>query len=274
MMENREIRIIKEEDSEIRIAPDSRNVEGIGIVFNKESEDLGGFTEKIIPEAIEGVIAKSDILALVNHDQSRGLLARSQKGKGTLNFDVNTRNVKYSFEAPKFPLGDELVEGIRRGDIKGSSFAFSIAEEEWDWKRKPVPLRTIKKFDLIYDMSPCYRPAYADTTVALRNLEQIKKDTEIKDNSEQLKEVAEPEVRVDDTDTKPVVGVEPAIEPIVERIEPEVKVEEPAKEQKVNNLIHKTMTILELQDLRAQAIEQNDKIQALKRTEKRTLTEK
>jgi len=34
------------------------------------------------------------------------------------------------------------------------------------------------------------------------------------------------------------------------------------------------MTILELQDLRAQAIEQNDKIQALKRTENRTLTEK
>jgi HK97 family phage prohead protease len=168
-----EIRIIPDEDSEVRIAGNSRNVYGYGIVFNKKSRDLGGFIEIISPEAIEGVLERSDVFALLNHNIDKGILARSTNGEGTMKLDVDKKGVKYSFEAPKFDLGDELIEGIRRGDIKGSSFSFTLAKDEWDYKREP-PLRTIKKFDAIYDMSPCYREAYEDTTVALRSLDEFR----------------------------------------------------------------------------------------------------
>ena len=77
---NKEIRYFNEiranEDSE------SRKVEGYAIIFNSESEDLG-FIETIEKDAIDDeVIAKSDVFALMNHDDKRGILARSRRVKG------------------------------------------------------------------------------------------------------------------------------------------------------------------------------------------------
>ncbi len=198
-LNNKEIRSITEELAEVRLVGNSRKVEGYGIVFNSLSQDLGGFREMILPEAVEGVLERSDILTLLNHDISRGVLARSVNGKGTLNLSPDKKGVKYEFEAPRFDLGDELIEGVKRGDIKGSSFGFAVAEEEWDYNNKPVPLRTIKKFDRIFDISPCYREAYKDTTVALRSLDEHKNT--IKDKP--------PE------DAKPAAE-DPAVEPIAE----------------------------------------------------------
>ena len=50
---------------EENITTESRNVSGYAIVFNSESRDLGGFKEIITPSALDGVIAKSDVLCLL-----------------------------------------------------------------------------------------------------------------------------------------------------------------------------------------------------------------
>jgi HK97 family phage prohead protease len=202
----KEIRIVPDDDSEVRALKDSRKIEGYGIVFNKESRDLGGFQEIILPEAIDGVLEKSDVLALLNHDISKGVLARSDKGKGTMELIADKKGVKYNFDAPSFDLGDQLLEGVKRGDIKESSFAFTVAEEEWNFKRKPTALRTIKKFDMIYDMSPCYRAAYADTTVAARSLEEIRKKEE--------QNILEEELRIKTELETKAKAEEPVIDPI------------------------------------------------------------
>jgi len=175
-MDNKEIRTIDESVAEVRAIGSSRNVEGFGIVFNSESNDLGGFTEVILPEAMDGVIERSDVLALMNHDINRGVLARSTKGHGSLKLSITGKGVKYAFEAPSFDLGNELVEGIRRGDIKASSFAFKIANGGSRMERRSNGsyLRTISQFAEISDMSPCYREAYEDTSVALRSLEEFR----------------------------------------------------------------------------------------------------
>ena len=47
-------------------------------MFNAESRDLGGFTEVIQPTALDGILEKSDILCLLNHNEDRGILARSR----------------------------------------------------------------------------------------------------------------------------------------------------------------------------------------------------
>lgn len=154
----------------------NRTIVGYGIVFNSPSELLEGrFREIIKPEAINGVIERSDILALLNHDIQRGVLARSTNGMGSMNLTIDNKGVRYSFEAPNFPLGDEVVEGIKRGDIRGSSFAFTIAQggDRWERQTDGTYLRTITKFENLFDMSPCYREAYQDTTVAVRSLDEI-----------------------------------------------------------------------------------------------------
>jgi HK97 family phage prohead protease len=172
----KEIRCIDSVNAEIRLVKRTRKIEGYGIVFNKESKDLGGFKEIITPDAVTGVLEESDVLALLNHDESKGVLARSTNGEGTLDLTIDKTGVKYSFEAPDTVLGDELLSGVRRGDIRTSSFAFSVSADgqKWEKRKDDTYLRTITKFDAIYDVSPVYREAYADTTVAVRNLSTIK----------------------------------------------------------------------------------------------------
>ena len=71
------------------------------------------------------------MLCLLNHNEDKGVLARSNKGVGSLTLSIDDRGLKYSFEAPNTALGDELLEGLRRGDISTSSFAFTVKSDSW-----------------------------------------------------------------------------------------------------------------------------------------------
>ena len=164
-------------DIEFR-SEESRKVEGYASVFNSRSKDLGGFTEIIDPSAFEGVIERSDVLALLNHDQDRGVLARSRKGVGSLMLTIDERGLHYSFEAPHTALGNELIEGLKRGDISTSSFAFTVSGERWDKDEDGRYVRTITQIDKLYDVSPVYNEAYEDTTVALRSLDAVRAEEE------------------------------------------------------------------------------------------------
>lgn len=200
-------------DIEFREA-ESRKVEGYASVFNSRSKDLGGFTEIIDPAAFNGVIERSDVLALLNHDQDRGVLARSRKGVGSLTLTVDERGLHYSFDAPNTALGNELVEGLKRGDISTSSFAFTVAGEKWTKEEDGSYLRTITQIDKLYDVSPVYNEAYEDTSVALRSLEAARAEEQEEVEDEEPKddennEVKEPvvdeekEEKSDDTDSTP-----------------------------------------------------------------------
>lgn len=172
---NKEIRYFGEIRT-IEDSTESRKVEGYAIVFNSQSEDLG-FIETIEKDAIDDdVIAKSDVFALMNHDNNRGILARSRRGKGSLSLTIDEKGLKYSFDAPKTALGNELLEMLRRGDITSSSFAFTVATNGETWeKRDGRYYRTIKKIDRLYDVSPVYNPAYSETSVACRSFNDILK---------------------------------------------------------------------------------------------------
>lgn len=205
-------------DIEFREA-ESRKVEGYASVFNSRSKDLGGFTEIIDPAAFNGVIERSDVLALLNHDQDRGVLARSRKGVGSLTLTVDERGLHYSFDAPNTALGNELVEGLKRGDISTSSFAFTVAGEKWTKEEDGSYLRTITQIDKLYDVSPVYNEAYEDTSVALRSLEAARaeeekeevEDEEPKDEvveTEEPKEEEEKEENADPDSTPPTENEE------------------------------------------------------------------
>lgn len=167
---------------------DSRTVEGYAVVFNSESRDLGGFTEVIEPTALDGILEKSDILCLLNHNEDRGILARSKYGEGSLELTIDEIGLKYRFDAPATALGDELLEGLKRGDITTSSFAFTIDKDTWT-KQDGRYLRTINSFKELFDVSPVYKEAYPDTSVALRSLEKVQADEkeELKDYFTELR---------------------------------------------------------------------------------------
>lgn len=199
-------------DSEVRATRRGRTIEGYAIVFNKRSKDLGGFTEVILPEAVNEVLERSDVLALLDHDQSRGVLARSTNGEGTLELIKDSFGVKYRFEAPDTVLGDEVLSGIRRGDIRTSSFAFSVdpIEDRKNWEKQSdgTYLRTIKKFTEIYDVSPVYREAYQDTTAAVRSLVEVRTEEETSKRIADLEEEQRVKPPLESTDVAEVVEQE------------------------------------------------------------------
>ena len=176
---------------ELRGEDESRHIEGYGSVFNSRSLDLGGFQEIIAPGAFDGVIERSDVKALLDHNAERGILARSRNGKGSLSLELDERGLKYSFDAPHTNLGDEVVEGLKRGDYSQSSFAFTVESESWTKEEDGSYLRTINKIGNLYDVSIVANPAYTDTSVALRSLDAFKAQEETQIPEEVKEEVKE-----------------------------------------------------------------------------------
>ena len=126
----------------------------------------------------------------MNHDIKKGVLARSYQGRGSLKLDIDEHGLHYSFDAPKTALGDEVLEGIRRGDISKCSFAFVCGEDNWTKDENGEYIRHVKKIKNLYDVSLVYHPAYEETEVKAdtRGLDELKAQEEanniVKENSE------------------------------------------------------------------------------------------
>ena len=172
--------------NQIETKQESREVSGYAVVFDSLSNDLGGFNEIITRNALDGVIEKSDVFCLLNHDKSKGVLARSNKGTGSLTLEIDDKGLKYRFEAPKTALGDELLEGLRRGDISASSFAFTVGSDSWEKREDGSYLRTINSIKELFDVSPVYQPAYSATSVDTRGLDQLRDKEELEDYYNEL----------------------------------------------------------------------------------------
>jgi phage prohead protease, HK97 family len=178
---NLEIRAISNE-----VQVDSRNITGYAVVFESVSEDLG-FRERIMKGAItDDTIKKSDVFCLLNHDSTK-VLARSKYGEGSLKLEIDERGLKYSFTAPQTDLGNEILEHLERGEIDSSSFAFTVSldegSEKW-YTVEGVQYRDIYVVEALYDVSPVYQPAYQETTVSKRALEELEKQKTMQDEKE------------------------------------------------------------------------------------------
>lgn len=176
---------------------EGRTIEGYAIVFNQRSEvmidwsaeeGLRRFVEVVSPTAIsDNLLQQSDIKALVEHNRQR-LLARYNKGKGTLELAIDEHGLRYKFDAPNTADGDYAVEMVSRGDISGSSFAFRVKNEDTTWvKDGKLWVRTINKFSSIHDVTITTDPAYTQTEVNVRSLEEMEKPEKGDDTQEKPK---------------------------------------------------------------------------------------
>lgn len=171
---------MKDTQKEIRKAEiqsaSGRTVSGYAVRFETESVNMG-FVEIIHRGAItDETIKSSDVFALLNH-QENTVLARCNRGTGSLSLKVDNDGVFYEFEAPQTANGDELLEHIKRGEISQSSFAFTVANEDgaekWTKRADGIIVREIFKISRLYDISPVYQPAYEETTCSKRAIEKV-----------------------------------------------------------------------------------------------------
>lgn len=160
-----------QEEQPINNVEEERIIEGYAIIFNQLSEDLGGFREMILPEAVtQELINKSDIFYLYNHNNDSTPLARCNHGQGSLELTIDNKGLKYRFNC----LNTEFYQLVQRGDLDKSSFAFSLPKdgsgEIWEKSQEYNYVRKITKIEQLYDCSAVLVPAYAQTELYARNL--------------------------------------------------------------------------------------------------------
>lgn len=178
----KEVRFI---NAELRASaePDSREIQGRAIVFDSTSELLGSqtgrqFHEIIKPEAIsDDLIKRSDIVFLYNHSDSQGVLARSNKGVGSLKINRDAKGVNFTFKAKRTALGEEVLQAVREKDLEKCSFAFYVEQngknDTWSKADDGYYLRTINNINALYDMSVVPSPAYSETQLSTRGLDLL-----------------------------------------------------------------------------------------------------
>ncbi len=152
----------------IALDAESRTLVGYGAVFGKPSQDLGGFTEVIEPEAFNRTLGHGgDVLCCVNHDPNQ-LLGRSMSG--TLKLSVDDVGVRYEVQVPDTSVGRDALAMAERGDLFGSSFSFAVKASGERWEN--VDGRNVRYLTevALYELGPVVSPAYLDTTVAARSM--------------------------------------------------------------------------------------------------------
>ena len=149
-------------DAELRVDDDEQGITGYAAVFNRWSEDLGFFKEKIQQGAFKKTIKENDVRALINHDPN--LIIGRTKNK-TLELKEDDKGLWFDVKLPDTTYANDLRESIRRKDITQNSFGFQTVQDEWS---KDGTKRTLTEVKL-FDVSPVTFPAYKQTSVKLRD---------------------------------------------------------------------------------------------------------
>ena len=211
--------------SELRLreGTGSRTIEGYALVFGEKSVPLWeeGFAREVIaPNAIsEDQLHKEDIKMTLFHNRER-LIARSNKGKGTLTLGIDRRGLKFSFEAPDTADGNMALELVRRGDLSGCSFTYWSDPKHVTYTREQDEvIRLVNQIDRIFECTIGSDPAYQQTSVSAREVEEYFEQSE----REAEAPAEEPAEVVDNVEADEVADetTEPSIEPENAQDEPE-----------------------------------------------------
>lgn len=143
------------------INPQQMKLEGYAMIFDSPANI--GSTQEIIQRGALDSCDISDVAFFVNHDTSRIPLARTPD---TLKLEVDERGLKFSATLPNTEDGKALYESVKRGDLRGCSFAFKLAEGGDSWEGNN---RTIRSIEKIFECSVVTYPAYGDTSIEARN---------------------------------------------------------------------------------------------------------
>ena len=169
----------------------SRTIEGHAVVYGVRSVNLTPWSSyREVYEIMERgcitpeLLNRSDVVLTAFHDNT-AILGRWRAGKGTLNLQLDVRGLKMSCTLADTERANELLSAIERGDISGMSFAFTADEddsengvsyEKLDERSddgKEVWIRHVKRITGLYDVTIAGHPAYPQTDIAQREVDEF-----------------------------------------------------------------------------------------------------
>lgn len=163
---------------EIRANNDDKHgdhITGRPIVYDSKT-DLGYFDEVIERGALDKTNLK-DVRFLVNHNTDMIPLARSRNNNenSTMQLEVDNdgMGIRVNLDTENNSEARNLYSAIKRGDITGMSFMFTIDDEEWSDLETDHPTRTIRKIGQVFEVSAVTFPAYESTEISARDKEAL-----------------------------------------------------------------------------------------------------
>jgi HK97 family phage prohead protease len=156
---------------------EAKTLRGLAAVYNSDSEDLGGFIERIAPGAFKrSMNAAQDVRAFWSHD-SRLLLGR--RSNGTLRLNETSQGLEVEIDLPDTGFARDLAELTRRGDLDQMSFGFTLpshSSDSWEPHESNPRLKRRTIHDLVlHEVSVVSVPAYPETSVAIRSMQEHRK---------------------------------------------------------------------------------------------------
>lgn len=150
-------------------------IEGRPIVYGSMT-DLGYFNEIIEPGALTDTDLK-DVRFLVNHNTDMIPLARSRRNNdnSTMQMVVDEKgmSIRVNLDVENNTDAKNLYSAVKRGDISGMSFMFSVDNEDWEDLESEHPTRYIKKIGQVLEVSAVTFPAYEATEISARAKETL-----------------------------------------------------------------------------------------------------
>ncbi|MEY9097043.1 HK97 family phage prohead protease [Paenibacillus sp. RC84] len=183
--EQREL-ILPESKPEIRkVDGEPAKIIGYAVRWDQLSHPIFGmFQEKFTRGAFTASLLNPDVYAAWQHD-SREILGRTPN---TLQLFEDDIGLRYEITPPKW--AEKHVETIERGDVRGSSFIFRPVVEEWDESNPDMAIRTISEAQL-FEVSPVTTPAYPQSSVGIRSAEDVFKERQQSNSTNELEEKRE-----------------------------------------------------------------------------------
>ncbi len=159
--------------AEVRALGENENnemiVEGYAVVFNQVT-DLGWCKEIIDRNAFNGADMKDCVLKY-NHNDSFLILARTRNK--SLELNVDDHGLKIRAKLIDTTNNKDVYKMIKEGLLDKMSFAFTVAERNWDYE---TDTRTVLRISKLYDVSVVDVPAYDNTEIYARSKKEYENE--------------------------------------------------------------------------------------------------
>ena len=147
---------------------------GRPIVYNATT-DLGFFFERIDQGALDNADLR-DVKFLVNHDTGMIPLARSRRNNenSTMQMIIGSAgmDIRVDLDTENNAEARALYSSVKRGDLSGMSFMFTVDRDEWQDLDTDKPTRIIKGISRVFEVSAVTFPAYEQTSITARTAEE------------------------------------------------------------------------------------------------------
>ena len=155
---------------EVRAEQDEQHgtfITGTPIVFD-QATDLGWYQETIDRGALNETDLR-DVRFLVGHNTSMIPLARSRNNNENstmqMTVDDNGMNIRVDLDTENNAEARALYSAVKRGDMSGMSFMFTVDKDSWTDTDTDYPKRLIRSISRVLEVSAVAFPAYPGTSI-------------------------------------------------------------------------------------------------------------